>query len=128
MTRQFLDQLVGEAPVFCPWNRRDRPHAASWSPLAYDAMAKKDEAVIHMRNMGLLHIQRELKLAFQERSAGLAYRLSMRFGSFDHRNKIIRVATVGYCRFPLSVLSHSNRPLFEDAEVPRPSILPHFLA
>src|SRR5438128_7018267 len=128
IARQFRDQLVGEAPVLCPWNRRDRSHATAWSPLANDAMTKEDEAVVHMRDMGLLHIQRELQLIFQERSAGFAYRLSMRLGSLDHRDEIIRVATVGYCRFPLAVLAHSNRSLFENSEVPRPSVFPHLLA
>ncbi len=52
----------------------------------------------------------------------------MRLGSLDHRDEIIRVATVGYCRFPLPALSHGNRPPFENSEVPRPSVLPHLLA
>lgn len=78
--------------------------------------------------MGLLHIQREFELPFQKRPARFAYRLSMRVGSFDDHDEIIRVAAVGYGWFPLPVLSRSNRPLLENSEVPRLSILAHLLA
>src|ERR1700719_12749 len=73
IARQFLNQLIGETPVLRPWNRRDRPHATAWPSLADDAVAEEDEAVVHVRNMGLLHIQREPELPFQERPTRLAY-------------------------------------------------------
>jgi hypothetical protein len=90
-------------------------------------VTKEDKAVIHMRNMGLLHIQRELQFAFKEAAARVAYCFSVFASSLDHDHRVISLSTVGYSRFPLSVLSHSNRPLFENAEVPPPPILPYFL-
>jgi hypothetical protein len=56
ITRQFLAKLVREAPVLLPWNRRDRSQRTSWSPLANDAVAEEDNAVVHMGDRGLLHI------------------------------------------------------------------------
>jgi hypothetical protein len=40
-------------------------------------VAEEDKAVVHVRNMGLLHIQRELQPIFQKPSACFAYRFSM---------------------------------------------------
>lgn len=40
-------------------------------------MAKEDETVIYMRNMGLLHIQRERQVAFEEFAAHFAYCFSV---------------------------------------------------
>ena len=34
IARQFLDQLVREAPMLLPWDRRDRSQMTSWAPLA----------------------------------------------------------------------------------------------
>src|SRR5471032_200643 len=80
-----------------------------------------------MRNMGLLHIQRELQFAFEESTARLAYCFGVLAITFDHDHKVIRIPTVGYSRFPLSVFSHSNGPLLENREVPCPPVLSHFL-
>lgn len=57
----------------------------------------------------------------------LTYVLSMFTSSLDHDHKIISVPAIGHSRFPLSVFSHSNGPLLESAEVPRPPILAHLL-
>ena len=78
IARQLLDQPLGKAPILLPRNGRYRPHAAAWSSLADDSVAEEDEAIVHMRDMGLLHIQRELQLVFEELSACFAYCLSMR--------------------------------------------------
>ena len=91
-------------------------------------MTEEDEAVIHMRDMGLVHIQREFQLAFKKLPARFAHCFGVLASSFDHNHKIIRVPAIGDGRFPLPVLSHSNRTLFENCEVPRPPILSHFLA
>lgn len=91
-------------------------------------MAEEDNAVIHVGDMGLFHIQREVERPFQKRPARFAYRLSMRTGSFHDHDEIIRIAAVGDAWFPLPVLSYSNRPLFENTEVPCPSVLTHLWA
>jgi hypothetical protein len=91
-------------------------------------MTEEHEAVIHMRDMGFLHIQREFQLVFKERSTRFAHSLGVLSSSFDNDHKIIRVPAVGDGRFPLPVLSHSNRTLFENCEVPCPPILAHLLA
>jgi hypothetical protein len=109
-------------------DRRDGPHATPWSPLADDAVAQKDEAIIHVRDMGLLHVERELELIFQETPAGLAYRLCVSLGPFDNQDEIIGIAAVGSRWLPLPVFPHSNGPLFENPKVPRPSVLAHVLA
>jgi hypothetical protein len=89
ITRQFLAKLVREAPVLLPWNRRDRSQRTSWSPLANDAVAEEDNAVVHMGDRGLLHIiQREVEGPFQKRPARFAYRLSLRVGSFDDHDEV----------------------------------------
>jgi hypothetical protein len=90
-------------------------------------VTKEDEAVVHMRYMGLLHIQRELQFIFKEPTARFAYCLGMFTGALDHDHKVIRIPTVGDSWFPLPVFSHSNRTLLENGEVPRPPIFPHFL-
>jgi IS30 family transposase len=86
-------------------------------------VAEEDKAVVHVGDMGFLHIQRECERPFQKRPARFAYRLSMRA-----RSEIICIAAVGDTWFPLPVFSYSNRPLFENAEVPCPSVLTHLLA
>jgi hypothetical protein len=91
-------------------------------------MTEEHEAVIHMRDMGLLHIQCEFQLAFKEPSTRLAYSFGVLSSSFDNDHKIIRVPAVGDSWFPLPVLSHSNRTLFENCEVPCPPVLAHLLA
>jgi len=48
IARQFLDQLVREAPVLLPWNRRDWSQMTSWSPLANDAVAEENKAIVHV--------------------------------------------------------------------------------
>jgi len=58
-------------------------------------MTEEHEAVVHMRDMGLLHIQCELQLAFKELSARLAYCFSVPSSSFDNDHKIIRVTLPG---------------------------------
>jgi len=40
-------------------------------------MTEENEAVIHMRDMGFLHIQCELQLAFKELSTRFAYCLGV---------------------------------------------------
>src|ERR1017187_5517407 len=90
-------------------------------------MTEEHKAVVHMSDMGLLHIQCELQFVFKELSACLTYCFRVLSCSFDNDHKIIRVSAVGDCRFPLPLLSHSNRTLFENREVPRPPILPHLL-
>lgn len=90
-------------------------------------MTEEYEAVVHMRNMGLLHIQRVLQFIFEEPTARFAYGLSMLTSPLDHNHKVICIPTIGDCWFPLPVLSHSNRTLLENGEVPRPPILPCFL-
>jgi len=128
IARQFLDQLGREASVLLPWDRRDRSQLTSWAPLADDAVAEEDHAVVHMGDRGLLHIQRERERPFQKRPARVAYCLCVRCGSFDDHDEIIRIATGGDAWFPLPVLSYRNRSLREHAEVPCPSVLPHLLA
>src|SRR5215475_13502733 len=90
-------------------------------------MPQKDEAVIDVGDMGFLHIQRQLQLAFQKDPALLADGLGMGLRPFDDDNEVIGIATIGYCRFPLAVLSTRDRTPLLDAEVPRPTILPRFL-
>ena len=51
-------------------------NAATWSALANNAVTEEHEAVVHMCDMGLLHIQCELQLAFKETSALFAYGFS----------------------------------------------------
>ena len=70
-------------------------------------MTEENEAVIHMRDMGFLHIQREFQLAFKELSTRFAHCFSVLSSSFDNDHKIIRVPAVGDSWFPLPVLSHS---------------------
>ena len=72
-------------------------------------MPKKDEAVIDVSDMGFLHIQRQLELAFQKGAAFLANGLGMGLRPFDNDDKVIGIATIGYGRFPLAVLSNRNR-------------------
>lgn len=128
IARQFLDQLGREASVLLPWDRRDQSQLTAWAPLANDAVAEEDHAVVHVGDMGLLHIQRELERPFQKSSARFAYGLSMRAGSFHDHDEIIRIAAVGDAWFPLPVFSRSNRSLLENSEVPCPSVLTHLLA
>ena len=52
IARQLLDQRGREAPVLFPWNRRDRSQMTSWAPLANDAVAEEDHAVVHVGDMG----------------------------------------------------------------------------
>jgi hypothetical protein len=63
-----------------------------WAPLANDVVAEEDHPVIHVGDMGLLHIQREFERPFQKRPVRFAYRLSMRAGSFNDHDKIICIA------------------------------------
>ena len=59
-----------------------------WSPLANNAVAEEDNAVIHVGDISLFHIQREFELTFQKRPARFAYRFSMRVGSFDDHDEV----------------------------------------
>src|SRR5690606_10664719 len=56
VTRQLFYLPQGKAPALLPRNRRHRSHATTWSTFADDSVTQEDEAVIHMRNMGFLHI------------------------------------------------------------------------
>ena len=58
-------------------------------------MTEENKAVIHMRNMGLFHIQCEFPLAFKECSTRFAHCLGVLSSSFDNDHKIIRVPAVG---------------------------------
>src|SRR5260370_9422295 len=89
-------------------------------------MPQKDEAIIDVGDMGFLHIQRQLQLAFQKGTALLADGLSMGLRPFDDDDEVIGIATIGYSRFPLAVLSNRDRPTLFNAEVPRPPTLPPF--
>jgi len=53
-------------------------------------MTEEHEAVIHMRDMGLLHIQRELQLAFKKLSTSFAHCFRVFSSSFDHDHKSSR--------------------------------------
>src|SRR5450631_261310 len=90
-------------------------------------MPQKDEAVIDVGDMGFLHIQRQLQLAFQKGTALLADGLGMGLRPFDDDDEVIGIAAIGYSRFPLAVLSNRDRTTLLNAEVPRPTILPRFL-
>src|SRR5262245_39620153 len=90
-------------------------------------MPQKDEAVIDVSDMGFVHIQRQLQLTFQKGPALLADGLGMGLRPFDDDDEVIGIATIGYGRFPLAVLSNRDRTTLLNAEVPRPTILPRFL-
>lgn len=90
-------------------------------------MPQKDEAIIDVGDMGFLHIQRQFQLAFQKGTALLADGLGMGLRPFDDDDEVIGIATKGYSRFPITVLSNRDRTTLLNAEVPRPTILPHFL-
>src|SRR5690606_12548828 len=113
--------------------RKSCPCRARWSrspesvPTISGIRTQEDKAVIHMCNMGFLHIQRELQFAFEEFTTCFAHCLGMFASPLDHDHKVICIPTVGYSRFPLPVFSYSNGPLLENAEVPRPPIFAHLL-
>lgn len=79
ITREDLRQSVREClgPLF-GYGRDDR-HPPARSPLANDPMPQKDEAIIDVGDMGFLHIQRQLQLAFQKGPALLAGGLAWAF-------------------------------------------------
>src|ERR1700722_11959048 len=91
-------------------------------------MSQEYEAIVDMRNMGFLHVQRQFELTFKETSACFSHCFRVRPGSFYDHHKIISVTAVRYCRYPLSVLPHGNRSPIGDTEVPHPPVLAHFLA
>jgi hypothetical protein len=62
-------------------------------------MSQKDEAAADVGDMGFLHIQRQLQLAFQKGTAILADRLSMGLRPFDDDDEVIGIATIGHSRF-----------------------------
>ena len=90
-------------------------------------MPQEDKAVIDVGDMGFVHIQRQLQLTFQKGPALLADGLGMGLRPFDDDDEVIGIATIGYGRFPLAVLSSRDRTTLLNAEVPRPTILPRFL-
>jgi hypothetical protein len=91
-------------------------------------MTEEHEAVIHMRDVGFLHIQREFQLVFKEPSTRFSHCFGVLPSSFDNDHKIIRVPAIGDGRFSLPMFSHSNGALFENCEVPCPSVLAYLLA
>src|SRR5258708_16270518 len=87
--RQLLDKFLGKASVFLPRYCADRPHAAAWTSLTYDAMAEEYEAIVDMRNMGFLHVQRQFELTFEEISASFPPSFPLRLASFyDHHKPL----------------------------------------
>lgn len=128
IARQLVDKLPRKTPVLCPRYRRDGPHAAAWSSFPDDPVAEKDKAVVHVRDMGFRHIEREFQFAFQKGPAGFPHFQCVRLGSFHLHRKIIRISTVRHRWLPLPAFSPSDRSLLEDAKVPRLPIFPHFLA
>lgn len=106
--------------------RRDDGHAPVRPSLANDPVSQKDEPVVDVGDMGLLHIQRKLQATSQKGPAFLAYLRGVGLRPFDDDNKIIGIATVGNGRFPLPVLANRNGACLLNAEVPRPAILAGF--
>ena len=94
IARQLLDQFLGKVSVLLPLYCADRPHTATWPSLTYDAMTEKYKAIVDMRHMGFLHVQRQFELTFKESSACLLHFFRVRLGPFYDHRIVISVSAV----------------------------------
>src|SRR3546814_10628714 len=67
-----LDQSASEGLGFLLGYRRDHGHASARSPSADNPVPEEHEPVVDVGDMGLVHIQRQLQVAFQKGPAFLA--------------------------------------------------------
>src|SRR3546814_19538765 len=78
--------------------------------------------------MGLVHIQRQLQVAFQKGPAFLADGFGMCLGALDDADEVVGVTAVGDSRFPLPVLANRNGPSLLDTAVPCQAFLSRLVA
>ena len=86
-------------------------------------MPEEHEPVVDVRDMGLVHIQRQLQVAFQKGPAFLADGLGMCLGALDDDDEVVGVTAEGDSRFPLPVLANRDGASLLDTEVLGPAIL-----
>src|ERR1700739_525402 len=103
--------------------RRDNRHSSMRSAFPNDPVYQKDKAIIDVGDMGFLHIQRQLQLAFKELTTLFTDGFGVRLRPFDDDDKVIGIATVRDSGFPFPILSNRDRATLLDAEVPGPAIL-----
>ncbi len=121
---QSADKPLGLFLGYC----RDDGHLSTSPSLANDPVAQKDEAIVDVSDMGLLHVQRQLQLAFQKRPAFLTDFLCLSLGSFYDHDKVVGVSAIGNGRFPLPVFANRDGAALLNAEVPCPAILAGLVA
>lgn len=96
--------------------------------LTNDPVPQKDEAIIDVCDMGLLHVQRHLQLAFQKRPAFLTDFFRLSLASFYDHDKVVSVSAIGDGRLPLPVLANRDGAALLNAEVPCPTVLAGLVA
>ena len=84
---------------------------------------QKNETVIDMGDMGLVHIQSQLQFIFQKGAAFLPDGPGVGLVAFDDEHEVIGIAAISHRRFPLPVLPDSDGSPSGDAEVPSPAVL-----
>lgn len=112
-------QLPRQTSALFLGNGRNRAHHTSWPPLTNNPMLQKGESVIDMREMGFVHMQRQLQMPFPEGRAFLTDGLGMLLVLIDDDH--IGISAVSESRFLLAILANRNWPTVLDAEVPRPA-------
>jgi hypothetical protein len=108
ITGERFDQSVTEGLGFLPGNRGDHVRASARSPFANDPVPQKDEPVIDVCDMALIHIQRQFQASFQNVPTFFTDGFGVRLGALDGDNEVIGIATSGDRRFPLSILANRN--------------------
>ncbi len=94
ITGERFDQSVTEGPGFLSGDRGDHGHASARSPFANDPVPQKNEPVIDVCNMALIHIQRQFQSPFQKVPAFFTDGFGLRLGALDGDNEVIGITAV----------------------------------